>query len=171
MWRFAVISCGKTWISPSPLLRISAEGLWGDINHQIDINLTFNHGSPVPNSTSAIVSPFHNAKDFLFQHYTIVVIGAMAARLIYLCYLSPYCEIPGPFLATISPFWRLRWALNGTLHKDITAAHKKVRPNLPNCTGWSLHIWSWGNQNHLRTWDWLYQGILFLLLLNSAKLI
>jgi hypothetical protein len=80
---------------------------------------------PVPPSSSAILSILSEAKEFLLQHYILVIVGVVVARLVYLRYLHPYRDIPGPFLATISPLWRLRGALNGTLHTDITAAHRK----------------------------------------------
>lgn len=81
--------------------------------------------APVPLSSSAIAALLYDAKQFLWQHYAIILVGLFVFRLICLRYLSQYRDIPGPFLATISPLWRLRGAINGTLHKDITAAHKK----------------------------------------------
>jgi hypothetical protein len=80
---------------------------------------------PVPPSSSAILSILSEAKQLLLHHYILVIVGVVVARLVYLRYLHPYRDIPGPFLATISPLWRLRGALNGTLHTDITAAHRK----------------------------------------------
>ena|SRR5271156_2188132 len=59
------------------------------------------------------------------RHYLVVLLGLLFVRLAYLRYLHPYKDIPGPFLATISPFWKLKGALNGTFHKDITECHKK----------------------------------------------
>jgi len=76
-------------------------------------------------SSSAVLAVFVEVKQLLQQHYILFILGIIFARLFYLRYLSPYRDIPGPFLATISPLWRLRGALNGTLHTDITAAHKK----------------------------------------------
>lgn len=84
--------------------------------------------APIATPSSAVLTAFFQAKDFLWQHYIVVIVGIVAARLIYLRYLHPYGDIPGPFLATISPLWRLRGALNGTLHKDITAGHRKYGP-------------------------------------------
>lgn len=84
--------------------------------------------APVPDSSSALVSVLFEAKTFLAQHYLIVITSLFLARLVYLRYLSPYRDIPGPFLATISPLWRLRGALNGTLNNDITECHKKYGP-------------------------------------------
>jgi Cytochrome P450 len=65
------------------------------------------------------------AKNFLLHHYVFLILGVFIARLVYLRYLSPYRDIPGPFLATISPLWRLRAAINGTIHTDIIEGHKK----------------------------------------------
>jgi hypothetical protein len=78
-----------------------------------------------PSSSTAVQAVVIEAKDLLRQHYILFIVGIVFARLFYLRYLSPYRDIPGPFLATISPLWRLRGALNGTLHKDITEGHKK----------------------------------------------
>ena len=75
--------------------------------------------------SSAILSVLSDVRELLWHHYVVVIVGVIVARLVYLRYLSPYGDIPGPFLATISPLWRLRGALNGTLHHDITAAHLK----------------------------------------------
>jgi hypothetical protein len=80
--------------------------------------------APVPPS-SAILSILTDAKQLVWRHYILVVAGVIFVRLFYLRYLHPYRDIPGPFLATISPLWRLTRALNGTLHHDITAAHRK----------------------------------------------
>src|SRR5579862_446833 len=84
--------------------------------------------APVPPSTSAIVDALFEAKTFITQHYLLVISAVIFARLFYLRYLSPYRDIPGPFLATISPLWRLRAALNGTLNNDITECHRKYGP-------------------------------------------
>src|SRR5271170_3807569 len=81
--------------------------------------------APITPTSSAILSVLIATKQFFLQHYLVLFVGTIVARLVYLRYLSPYRDIPGPFLATISPLWRLRGALNGTLHKDITAAHRK----------------------------------------------
>jgi hypothetical protein len=80
--------------------------------------------APVPPS-SAILSILTDAKQLLWRHYILVVVGIIFARLFYLRYLHPYRDIPGPLLATISPLWRLQRALDGTLHHDITTAHRK----------------------------------------------
>jgi hypothetical protein len=61
----------------------------------------------------------------LGRHYLLVFFGLFLARLAYLRYLHPFKDIPGPFLATISPFWKVKCALNGSFHKDITECHKK----------------------------------------------
>jgi hypothetical protein len=98
------------------------------------IVLTFHFGkqiqrmAPISHPSSAILTALLDVKEFLWQHYIVVIVGIVAARLIYFRYLTPYRDVPGPFLATISPLWRLRGALNGTLHKDITAAHRKYGP-------------------------------------------
>jgi hypothetical protein len=84
--------------------------------------------APITPTSSAILSVLIEAKHFILQHYLVLFAGIIVARLVYLRYLSPYRDIPGPFLATISPLWRLRGALNGSLHKDITAAHRKYGP-------------------------------------------
>ena len=84
--------------------------------------------APITPTSSAILSVLIEAKQFFLQHYLVLFVGTIVARLVYLRYLSPYRDIPGPFLATISPLWRLRGALNGSLHKDITAAHRKYGP-------------------------------------------
>jgi hypothetical protein len=84
--------------------------------------------APIAQPSSAILTALLDVKEFLWQHYLLVIVGIVAARLIYLRYLAPYRDIPGPFLATISPLWRLQGALNGSLHKDITAAHRKYGP-------------------------------------------
>jgi hypothetical protein len=46
-------------------------------------------------------------------------------RVVYCLYLHPYNDIPGPFLAKISPFWKVSGAIRGSLYKDITAGHRK----------------------------------------------
>jgi len=74
--------------------------------------------APITPTSSAILSVLIEAKHFILQHYLVLFAGIIVARLVYLRYLSPYRDIPGPFLATISPLWRLRGALNGSLHKD-----------------------------------------------------
>jgi hypothetical protein len=84
--------------------------------------------APIVPPSSAFLTAFSEAKDFIWQHYVVVIVGIVAVRFIYLRYLHPYGDIPGPFLATISPLWKVRGALNGTLHKDITAAHRKYGP-------------------------------------------
>lgn len=84
--------------------------------------------APITPTSSAILSVLIEAKQFILQHYLVLFAGIIVARLVYLRYLSPYRDVPGPFLATISPLWRLRGALNGSLHKDITAAHRKYGP-------------------------------------------
>ena len=76
-------------------------------------------------STKAILAAVIDAKTFASEHYILLSLAVSFAYFFYLRYLSPYRDIPGPFLATISPLWRLRGALNGSLHKDITAAHRK----------------------------------------------
>jgi hypothetical protein len=48
-------------------------------------------------------------------------------RVVYCLYLHPYNDIPGPFLAKISPFWKVRGAIRGSFYKDITAGHRKYR--------------------------------------------
>ena len=83
---------------------------------------------PITPTSSAILSILIEVKEIISQYYIVLIVGIIAARLVYLRYLSPYRDIPGPFLATISPLWRLRGAINGTLHKDITAAHRKYGP-------------------------------------------
>jgi len=79
----------------------------------------------IPTSSSAILSLAAEIKDVIQSHYILVIFAAVLLRLVYLRYLSPYRDIPGPFLATISPLWKLRGALNGTLHTDITEIHRK----------------------------------------------
>jgi hypothetical protein len=79
----------------------------------------------IPTSSSAILSLVADIKDVIQSHYILVIFAAVLLRLVYLRYLSPYRDIPGPFLATISPLWKLRGALNGTLHTDITEIHRK----------------------------------------------
>src|SRR5271168_3699285 len=81
--------------------------------------------APITPTSSAILSVLIEAKQFFLQHYLVLFVGTIVLRLVYLRYLSPYRDIPGPFLATISPLWKLRGALNGTLHKDITDIHRK----------------------------------------------
>jgi hypothetical protein len=81
--------------------------------------------APTTPSSSTAALALIEAKELLRQHYILFIVGVVFARLFYLRYLSPYRDIPGPFLATISPLWRLRGALNGTLHKDITEGHKQ----------------------------------------------
>ena len=49
----------------------------------------------------------------------------LAIYALYLRYLHPYRDVPGPFLATISPFWKVRAALKGTFYKDITSGHER----------------------------------------------
>jgi cytochrome P450 len=79
----------------------------------------------VPPSSAVIYGILIDAKTFVTQHYLIVISAVVFLRLFYLRYLSPYRDIPGPFLATISPLWRLRAALNGTINNDITECHRK----------------------------------------------
>lgn len=76
-------------------------------------------------SSSAILAAIIDAKTFASQHYILISLSLLFGYFFYLRYLSPYRDIPGPFLATVSPLWRLQGALNGTLHKDVTAAHRK----------------------------------------------
>ena len=82
--------------------------------------------SPILQTSSlAILSAVSDIKDVIKSHYILVILAAVLLRLIYLRYLTPYRDIPGPFLATLSPLWKLGGALNGTLHKDITDIHRK----------------------------------------------
>jgi hypothetical protein len=97
---------------------------------QTDYLISFlkNHFNMAPiseSSSSAILSAFIDAKTLVSQHYILLSLSVVFGYFFYLRYLSPYRDIPGPFLATISPLWRLQGALNGTLHHDITAAHRK----------------------------------------------
>jgi hypothetical protein len=81
--------------------------------------------APIMSSSSAILSVLIEAKELFSRHYILILFGVFIARLVYLRYLSPYRDIPGPFLATISPLWRLRAAMNGTINTDIIKGHKK----------------------------------------------
>jgi hypothetical protein len=62
---------------------------------------------------------------FLLQHYLLILASLTVARIVYLKYISEYSDIPGPFLASISPLWKVYGAWNGTLHKDILKGHQK----------------------------------------------
>jgi hypothetical protein len=76
-------------------------------------------------SSSAFLIGLHHARTIIAEHYLTIIGLVILVHLVYRRHLSPYRDIPGPFLATISPLWKLRSALNGTLHKDITDAHGK----------------------------------------------
>lgn len=76
-------------------------------------------------SSSAVLAAVIDVKTFISQHYILLSLSVLFGYFFYLRYLSAYRDIPGPFLATVSPLWRLRGALNGTLHTDITEAHRK----------------------------------------------
>jgi hypothetical protein len=47
------------------------------------------------------------------------------AWVLYCRYFHPYHNIPGPFFATISPFWKVNAALKGTIHLDLLHGHQK----------------------------------------------
>ena len=47
---------------------------------------------------------------------------------IYCRYLHPLAKYPGPWLATISPIWKVRAAYNGTIHTDLLALHRQYGP-------------------------------------------
>jgi hypothetical protein len=92
------------------------------------VNFVTSAMAPVISSSSTILAILLETKQFLTAHYLLVILSGILLRLVYLRYLTPYRDIPGPFLATISPLWKLRAALNGTLHTDLTAMHKKYGP-------------------------------------------
>ncbi len=50
----------------------------------------------------------------------IVVLIALRRR-----YLSPVSDIPGPFFATFSIFWKLRHIVKGHLEEETINLHKK----------------------------------------------
>ena len=58
-------------------------------------------------------------------YYILVLLAAAFAYFGFLKWMHPLRDIPGPILAKMSPFWKLRGAMKGTLHVDITECHKK----------------------------------------------
>lgn len=73
------------------------------------------------------VSP-HSVLTFLLNSkgtiITVVVI-LLFLRVLYNLFLHPLRNIPGPFLARSSPFWRLAKYFQGTWHDDILDLHNE----------------------------------------------
>jgi len=65
-----------------------------------------------------------------WDRYILVLFAGAFAYFGYLKWLHPLRGIPGPFLAKTSPLWKLRGAMKGTLHVDITECTQEVRQNI-----------------------------------------
>jgi hypothetical protein len=61
----------------------------------------------------------------IWWQYILAVLCLGLARVVYLRFLHPYRDIPGPFLAAVSPLWKVRSALKGSIHRDIMEGHRK----------------------------------------------
>jgi hypothetical protein len=81
-------------------------------------------------TTSSLVSLIEETWRLIVMYskgYQVLALAGLLAifHVLYFRYLHPYRDVPGPFLATISPFWKVRGAMKGTFYKDITAGHRK----------------------------------------------
>jgi|SRR5271156_5785877 len=81
--------------------------------------------APAALSVDAAIAVLVEAKQIIWQNLLLCVSCIILARFLYLRFFHPYSDIPGPLLATISPLWKVRAALNGTIHLDLISAHRK----------------------------------------------
>ncbi|KAL8346708.1 hypothetical protein RB598_000550 [Gaeumannomyces tritici] len=90
------------------------------------VRLEVNWSEMSPNSVAGLYAtprPWH--------WMTSVVLGAaaiVAFSVVYNCFLSPLANIPGPFLAKISPLWLMRAAWRRRLNQDIKSLHDRYGP-------------------------------------------
>ena len=63
-----------------------------------------------------------------FSGFTLIVgltIFIPFGWILYALFFHPLARIPGPFLASVSPIWKLQRAIRGTLHREILKGHQK----------------------------------------------
>jgi hypothetical protein len=84
------------------------------------------------NPAAQLVAELFQSPWILLSGVALTLIGSLTFYVVYQRYFSPLSGIPGPFLASITPLWRLYRVLQGDWHMDIVKLHEKYGMGINN---------------------------------------